>query len=60
MLGLEGIPGIYIHSLLATENDDDRVAHTQRWRDLISGQRYEDLLSEFGLEPYQTLWITNR
>ncbi|MES9869631.1 MAG: sugar phosphorylase [Sedimenticola sp.] len=28
MLGLEGIPGIYIHSLLATRNDQERVEHT--------------------------------
>jgi sucrose phosphorylase len=28
MLGLEGIPGIYIHSLLGTHNDYDRVEHT--------------------------------
>ena len=25
---LEGIPALYIHSLLATENDTDRVEHT--------------------------------
>nr|WP_297349299.1 sugar phosphorylase [uncultured Glaciecola sp.] len=28
MLGLEGIPGIYIHSLLGTPNDDDKVKNT--------------------------------
>jgi sucrose phosphorylase len=28
MLGLEGIPGIYIHSLLATHNDHERVEET--------------------------------
>ena len=28
MLGLEGIPGIYIHSLLGTRNDVDAVART--------------------------------
>lgn len=28
MLSLEGIPGIYIHSLLATGNDLDKLAHT--------------------------------
>ena len=28
MLGLEGIPGIYIHSLLGTHNDYERVEHT--------------------------------
>jgi sucrose phosphorylase len=28
MLGLEGIPGIYIHSLLGTSNDEDKVKNT--------------------------------
>jgi len=28
MLGLEGIPGIYVHSLLATRNDYQRMEHT--------------------------------
>lgn len=28
MLGLEGIPGIYIHSLLGTPNDLEKVEHT--------------------------------
>jgi sucrose phosphorylase len=28
MLGLEGIPGIYIHSLLGTPNDEDKVRNT--------------------------------
>lgn len=28
MLALEGIPALYIHSLLATKNDTDRVEHT--------------------------------
>jgi sucrose phosphorylase len=28
MLGLEGIPGIYLHSLLGTHNDYQRVEHT--------------------------------
>ncbi|MEP6389152.1 MAG: sugar phosphorylase [Halioglobus sp.] len=28
MLGLEGIPGLYVHSLLGTHNDYDRVRHT--------------------------------
>ena len=30
MLGLEGIPAIYIHSLLATENDYQRYACNSR------------------------------
>ncbi|ABG40682.1 alpha amylase, catalytic region [Paraglaciecola sp. T6c] len=32
MLGLEGIPGIYIHSLLATGNDYERVKNTSHNR----------------------------
>lgn len=34
MLGLEGIPGIYIHSLLATGNDYNKLEHTQQLRSL--------------------------
>jgi sucrose phosphorylase len=32
MLGLEGIPGIYIHSLLGTHNDHERVINTGHYR----------------------------
>ncbi len=32
MLGLEGIPGIYIHSLLGTRNDYNRVENTGHYR----------------------------
>lgn len=32
MLGLEGIPGIYIHSLLGTRNDYDRVENSGHYR----------------------------
>ena len=32
MLGLEGIPGIYIHSLLGTRNDYARVENTGHYR----------------------------
>ena len=34
MLGLEGIPGIYIHSLLGTQNDLDKVANTGQNRSI--------------------------
>ncbi|MEH6559149.1 MAG: sugar phosphorylase [Oceanicoccus sp.] len=34
MLALEGIPAIYIHSLLGTENDYKRVEHTGRTRSI--------------------------
>ncbi|MGK7899739.1 MAG: alpha-glucosidase C-terminal domain-containing protein, partial [Xenococcus sp. (in: cyanobacteria)] len=29
------------------------------WRDLLSGQRIEDIHDRFILEPYQCAWITN-
>ncbi|MDX1341588.1 MAG: alpha-amylase, partial [Reinekea sp.] len=32
MLALEGIPGIYIHSMLGTRNDYERLEHTQHNR----------------------------
>jgi sucrose phosphorylase len=34
MLGLEGIPGIYIHSLLGTSNDYDKVKNTGQNRSI--------------------------
>ncbi|RDV27339.1 alpha-amylase [Alteromonas aestuariivivens] len=34
MLGLEGIPGIYIHSLLGTSNDYEKVANTGQNRSI--------------------------
>ncbi|WP_100657382.1 sugar phosphorylase [Alteromonas flava] len=34
MLGLEGIPGIYIHSLIATSNDYEKVEHTGQNRSI--------------------------
>jgi len=38
MLALEGIPAFYIHSLLATGNDLDRVEHTGRLRSINRSQ----------------------
>jgi sucrose phosphorylase len=38
MLALEGIPAFYIHSLLATENDTERVEHTSRLRSINRSQ----------------------
>ncbi|SHK82182.1 sucrose phosphorylase [Marinobacter antarcticus] len=38
MLALEGIPAFYIHSLLATENDTERVEHTGRLRSINRSQ----------------------
>jgi len=44
MLGLEGIPGIYIHSLFGTRNDEERVARTGQKRGINRHQwRAEDL-----------------
>ncbi len=34
MLALEGIPGIYIHSLLGTRNDYDKLKHTHQNRSI--------------------------
>jgi sucrose phosphorylase len=34
MLGLEGLPGLYIHSLLGTTNDYDKVANTGQNRSI--------------------------
>jgi len=47
MFGLEGIPGLYIHSLLGTPNDDDKVLHTGHNRS-INRHRwvYDDLVEE--------------
>jgi sucrose phosphorylase len=47
MLGLEGIPGIYIHSLLATTNDYDKVESTQHNRSINRHQwDYEKLQTQ--------------
>lgn len=45
MLALEGIPGIYIHSLLGTHNDLDRVAHTGHYRSINRHQWSFDEIS---------------
>ena len=49
MFGLEGIPGVYIHSLLGTKNDYDKVENTQQNRS-INRHRwdYEQLEEELG------------
>ncbi|MFC6978917.1 alpha-amylase family glycosyl hydrolase [Microbulbifer taiwanensis] len=33
---------------------------TDKWKDLINEQYFEDMLDSLTLEPYQTRWITNR
>ena len=51
MLGLEGIPAFYIHSLLATENDYQRVTHTHHNRHINRHQwRYDKLMHELDNE----------
>ena len=45
MLGLEGIPGIYIHSLLGTRNDYERVENSGHYRAINRHQWDFDALS---------------
>jgi len=51
MLALEGIPAFYIHSLLATENDHERVEHTGRFRSINRGQWQLDQLEASLADP---------
>lgn len=47
MLGLEGIPGIYIHSLLATSNDVEKREQTDQNRSINRHEwQYADLQSQ--------------
>lgn len=49
MFGLEGIPGIYVHSLLATRNDNHRMEHTGHNRSINRHQwQYDDLEALLG------------
>ena len=51
MLGLEGIPGIYLHSLLGTRNDYQRVEHSGHNRAINRHQwDYSKLELELGKE----------
>ncbi|MFC4699291.1 sugar phosphorylase [Glaciecola siphonariae] len=53
MFGLEGVPGIYIHSLIGTTNDEERVVHTgqnrsinrHRWIDTALIKELDDVHS---------------
>jgi sucrose phosphorylase len=45
MLALEGIPALYIHSLLGTENDYDRLLHTRNNRSINRHIWNEETLS---------------
>ena len=52
MLGMEGIPGLYIHSLLGTSNDYEKVANTGQNRS-INRKRWEwDDLQALLNSPY--------
>ncbi|MCK2149595.1 sugar phosphorylase [Marinobacter alexandrii] len=51
MLALEGIPAFYIHSLLATENDLERVANTGRLRSINRSQWQLDKLEQTFEDP---------
>ena len=57
MLALEGIPAIYIHSLLATENDYDKVAHSNHNRAINRHQwdykQLENRLDDKGSHHHQ-------
>jgi sucrose phosphorylase len=47
MFGVEGIPGIYLHSLLATGNDYDRVENSGHTRAINRHQwQYDELLKQ--------------
>ena len=54
MLALEGIPGIYIHSLLATGNDSEKLERTGQSRSINRHQwDYEALKTELADEESQ-------
>ncbi|TGN39842.1 sugar phosphorylase [Marinobacter confluentis] len=51
MLALEGIPAFYIHSLLGTENDYDRMENTGRFRSINRAQCQIDRLETQLADP---------
>ncbi|THB76806.1 MAG: alpha-amylase [Desulfobulbaceae bacterium] len=51
MLGLEGIPGIYIHSLLGTPNDYERLQRTGENRSINRRQWTEERLNVLFSDP---------
>jgi sucrose phosphorylase len=46
MFGLEGIPGIYIHSMLGTQNDYQKLANTHHNRSINRRRWHVDALEE--------------
>ncbi len=53
-LGVEGIPALYLHSLLATPNDTDLVEQTGRARSINRHQWDEEKLSQLLADEYST------
>ncbi len=51
MFGLEGIPGVYIHSLLGTGNDYERLNNTQHNRSINRHRWQQSLLAEQLADP---------
>ncbi len=51
MLALEGIPAFYIHSLLGTGNDHERMEHTGRLRSINRSQWDLDVLEQTLVDP---------
>ena len=51
LLGLEGIPGLYIHSLLATGNDEKRLEHTGHNRSINRHQWHYPMLQSLLADP---------
>ena len=65
MLGLEGIPGMYIHSLLGTRNDYERVENTGHYRainrhqwdcDALAGVLAREAPATHRVSPPQSCW----
>jgi sucrose phosphorylase len=53
MLAVQGVPAFYIHSLLATENDENRVLHTSHNRSINRHQwGADDLESQLGTNSH--------
>jgi sucrose phosphorylase len=46
MFALEGIPGVYIHSMLGTQNDYNKLEHTHHNRSINRRRWFEDELNE--------------
>lgn len=39
---------------------DLNLVNTDPWMDLISGKHFDDLYAVYELQPYQSVWLTNR